>query len=134
MRWGLGMGKKKRLIFVSVVLIISLWPVGFFLLGNNDYKLVYRANDVFAKVDTYITDEMRSQSIPGLSLGIVKDGHIVHLKGYGQADSSGELVTAESPFIIGSNSKSFTAIAVLQSVEKGKINLGAPVKRHIPGF
>lgn len=107
------MGKRSRLIFASLVLVISLWTVGFFLLGEKGHQTRYLANDIFAKVDTYITDEMRSQSIPGLALGIVKDGHIVHLKGYGQADASGRLVTAETPFIIGSNSKSFTAIAIL---------------------
>src|SRR5690625_2756857 len=79
-------------------------------------------------------DEMKSQRIPGLALGIVKDGHIIHLKGYGQADSSGQRVTAETPFIIGSNSKSFTAMAVLQLVEEGKVDLDAPVQRYIPTF
>ena len=128
------MGKKNELIFGSIVLMVSLWITGFFLLETLDYKTIYREADLPSKVNAYIANEMKSQSISGLALGIVKDGHIVHLKGYGQADSSGEPVTTETPFIIGSNSKSFTAIAVLQLVEEGEIDLDAPVKRYIPEF
>jgi len=128
------MGKKNKLIISIIVLMVSLWITGFFLLETFDYKTIYSEADFPSKVNAYIANEMKSQSIPGLALGIVKDGHIVYLKGYGQADSSGLPVTAETPFIIGSNSKSFTAIAVLQLVEKGEIDLDAPVKRYIPEF
>ncbi|WP_170848286.1 serine hydrolase domain-containing protein [Lentibacillus halodurans] len=114
--------------------MISLWINGFFLLETQGHQVAYGADDVLSKVDAYITDEMKAQSIPGLALGIVKDGRIIHLKGYGQTDSSGQPVTAETPFIIGSNSKSITAMAVLQLVEEGKIDLDAPVQQYIPAF
>src|SRR5215217_4123855 len=64
-------------------------------------------------------DETR---MPGVALGIVKGDTILHLKGFGEADDSGRAVTAQTPFIIGSMSKSFTALAIMQLVEYAKLN------------
>jgi len=94
-----------------------------------------RAVDVdFAAIDKFIETEMQAQRIPGLALGIVQGDQIVHLKGFGIADPSGRAVTPQTPFIIGSLSKSFTALAVMQLVEEGKIELDAPVQRYLPWF
>jgi CubicO group peptidase (beta-lactamase class C family) len=88
----------------------------------------------FAAIDNFIEKEMQIQRIPGLALGIVQGDQIVHLKGFGIADSSGRAVTPQTPFIIGSLSKSFTALAVMQLVEEGKVELDAPVQRYLPWF
>ena len=77
---------------------------------------------------------MAAQRIPGLALGIVKDDRITYLRGFGKADDSGRPVTPQTPFIIGSLSKSFTALAIMQLVEAGKIELDAPVQRYLPWF
>src|SRR5215208_3858241 len=92
------------------------------------------ANIDFAKIDKFIEQEMQAQRIPGLSLGIVQGDQIVHLKGFGIANPSGRAVTAQTPFIVGSLSKSFTAVAIMQLVEEGKVELDAPVQRYIPWF
>jgi len=88
----------------------------------------------FAKIDTYLQTQIGKARIPGLALGIVEGDQIVHLKGIGRADDSGRAVTPQTPFFIGSISKSFTALAVMQLVEAGKIQLDAPVQRYIPWF
>jgi CubicO group peptidase (beta-lactamase class C family) len=88
----------------------------------------------FAAIDAYVETEMKAARIPGLALGIVHDGHPVHLRGFGKADDAGRCFTPETPFFIGSNSKSFTALAVMQLVEAGKVDLDAPVQRYIPLF
>ena len=85
-------------------------------------------------IDQYVTAKMRSAHIPGLALAIVEGDRAVYLKGYGRADSSGRAVTPETPFLIGSITKSFTALAVLQLVEAGQVDLDAPVTRYIPWF
>jgi CubicO group peptidase (beta-lactamase class C family) len=69
-----------------------------------------------------------------VALGIVKGDEVAHLEGFGDADSSGRAVTPQTPFIIGSTSKSFTALAIMQLVEAGKVDLDAPVRRYIPWF
>ena len=69
-----------------------------------------------------------------MALGIVQDGKIAHVQGFGVADSSGRAVTSQTPFYIGSLTKTFTALAVMQLVEEGKINLDAPVQTYLPWF
>ena len=86
------------------------------------------------KVDAYIQSRMRIDNIPGLALGIVRGDQVVYLKGYGISGPDGRAVTPQTPFIIGSSSKSFTALAVMQLVEAGKIDLDAPVTKYIPWF
>ncbi len=87
-----------------------------------------------ATIDEYINARMRSARIPGLALAIVKGSRIVYSKGYGHPDSSGRPVTPQTPFMIGSITKSFTALAVMQLVEAGKVDLDAPVHHYIPWF
>ncbi len=88
----------------------------------------------FAAIERFVQDEMAAQRIPGLALGIVENDRITYLRGFGKADDSGRPVTPRTPFIIGSIAKSFTALAIMQLVEAGKIELDAPVQRYLPWF
>ena len=92
------------------------------------------ASPDFVAIDAYLTREMRDLHIPGLALGIVHNGEIAHLRGFGVADSSGLVVTPQTPFILASASKSFTALAIMQLVEEGKVDLDAPVATYLPSF
>ncbi len=85
-------------------------------------------------IDNYINTTMKTEHIPGLSLAIVKGDQIVYMQGYGKADNSGRPVTPQTPFILGSVSKSFTGLAIAQLVESGKIEMDAPVQRYLPWF
>ena len=85
-------------------------------------------------IDEYIVAKMRSARIPGLAVAVVRGDRVVLLKGYGRADESGRPVTPQTPFMIGSITKSFTALAVMQLVEAGRIDLDAPAQRYIPWF
>ncbi|MEP7357787.1 MAG: serine hydrolase domain-containing protein, partial [Anaerolineales bacterium] len=86
------------------------------------------------QIDAYLRSRMQVANIPGLALGVVRGDQIVYLKGYGMAGPDGRVVTPQTPFIIGSLSKSFTALAVMQLVEAGKIDLDAPVTTYLPWF
>jgi CubicO group peptidase (beta-lactamase class C family) len=92
------------------------------------------ADSEFSAIDEFVEGEMGAQRIPGLALGVVQGDHILHLRGFGEADSSGRAVTPQTPFIIGSVAKSFTALAIMQLVEARKIDLDAPVQRYVPWF
>ncbi len=85
-------------------------------------------------IDAYIEEQMRRLRIPGVSLAIVEGDKIVHLRGFGKARPGGEAPTPQTPFFIGSLTKSFTALAVMQLVEAGKVELDAPVQRYLPWF
>jgi CubicO group peptidase (beta-lactamase class C family) len=88
----------------------------------------------FTAIDKFVEVEMQAQRIPGLALAIVQGKQTAHLKGFGVADPSGRAVTPQTPFIIGSVSKSFTSLAIMQLVEAGKVELDAPVQRYLPWF
>lgn len=86
------------------------------------------------QIDAYIHTRMQAARIPGLTLGIVRGTEVVYLKGYGIAGPDGRAVTPQTPFILGSTSKSFTALAIMQLAEAGKIDLDAPVTTYLPWF
>jgi CubicO group peptidase (beta-lactamase class C family) len=88
----------------------------------------------FDAVDEFVQAEMEAVGIPGLELVIVHEDQIVHSRGFGIADPSGRAVTQQTPFNIGSVTKTFTALAIMQLVEAGKIELDAPVQRYLPWF
>src|SRR5687767_8897500 len=88
----------------------------------------------YAEIESFVQGEMAAQRVPGLALGIVEDGRIAYVRGFGKADDSGRVVTPQTPFIIGSVAKSVTALAIMQLVEANKIDLDAPVQRYLPWF
>ena len=88
----------------------------------------------FDAIDAYIEGQMCRLNIPGVSLAIVEGDQIVHLRGFGRSRPGGEAPSPQTPFPIGSLTKSFTALAVMQLVETGKIDLDAPVQRYLPWF
>lgn len=117
-------------IIFLIGLCLLLAGIGLFnrsALANGD-KINFKA------IDEYMTARMWAARIPGLTLAIVKDDQIIYLKGYGRADPAGRPVTPQTSFIIGSVTKSFTALAVMQLVEAGQVELDAPVQRYIPWF
>jgi CubicO group peptidase (beta-lactamase class C family) len=88
----------------------------------------------YEAIDAYIEEQMHRLNIPGVSLAIVEGERIVHRRGFGRARPGGEAPLPETPFFIGSLTKSFTALAVMQLVEAGKVELEAPVQRYLPWF
>src|SRR6266581_4075902 len=86
------------------------------------------------RIDAYVSEQMQADHIPGVALGLVHNDRIMHLRGFGEASQSGRAVTPHTPFILASVSKSFTALAIMQLVEAGKIELDAPVQRYLPWF
>ncbi|MFF2092787.1 serine hydrolase domain-containing protein [Paenibacillus sp. NPDC058174] len=86
------------------------------------------------KIDRFMETAIDRLHIPGAAIGIVsKDGEI-YTKGYGKTNANGKAVTPQTPFILGSTSKSFTGLAVMQLADEGKIDLDAPVQTYLPEF
>src|SRR5581483_4598314 len=73
--------------------------------------------------------------LPALSIALVDDQRVVWAKGFGHRDRDGkQTATAETVYRVGSVSKLFTDVAVMQLVEQGKIDLDAPVTKYLPDF
>ena len=87
-----------------------------------------------ARLDAFVRDQVQRHGIPGLALGVVEGDRIVHLQGFGKADQTGRPVTPQTPFVVASVSKPLTALAVMQLVDAGTVDLEAPVQRYLPAF
>jgi CubicO group peptidase (beta-lactamase class C family) len=85
--------------------------------------------------DSYIASSMKDWKVPGVAVAIVKDGTVVHRKGFGVRDiRTGEPVTPDTIFDIGSCTKAFTAAAVAMLVDEGKMQWDGKVQTYIPFF
>ena len=88
---------------------------------------------VARRVDAYVAAQMREQHIPGLSLGVARDGKLIKATGYGLANIELAVpVTSESIFQTGSVGKQFTATAVMMLVEAGKVRLDDTITKFFP--
>lgn len=88
----------------------------------------------YAALDAYVEGQMRRLKIPGASLAVVEGDRIAYQRGYGCARPGAETPSPQTSFFIGSLTKSITALAVMQLVEAGKVDLDAPVQRYLPWF
>jgi CubicO group peptidase (beta-lactamase class C family) len=84
-------------------------------------------------VDRYVERQMAANRVPGLALAITHDDEVVYLKSYGTT-GNGEPVTPRTQLYTASLSKGFTALAVMQLVEEGKVKLDEQVRTYLPGF
>ena len=90
------------------------------------------AKERFARI---VAAELERKLTPGFSVAWIVDGKTVHEAGYGLADwEQGIPATAHTIYRAGSISKLFNAVAAMQLVEQGKIDLDAPTQRALPDF
>ena len=76
-------------------------------------------------VDAYLEQNFSNTYMPGMSIVIVNADSVLYSRSFGNCES------VETPFIIGSISKSFTAAAIMQLAEQGRVDLDAPVSRYL---
>ncbi len=102
-----------------------------------DFVWAQGTNDRFQEqLQPIIEQVMLQQSIPGLAIAIVENQKVVYAKGFGvkKLDDKSEKITPQSLFHMASITKPFVATAIMQLVERGKIDLDAPVVKHVPYF
>jgi CubicO group peptidase (beta-lactamase class C family) len=88
-----------------------------------------------ADMDSYAARVLKTFDVPGLSVGIVKDGKLVFAKGYGVRKlGESALVDENTLFPIGSNTKAFTSALLASLVDAGKLAWDDPVYQRLPGF
>jgi len=110
---------------VAVCLMTVLVPAAAAAPGAGSATTIGKTTS--AQIDDYIQQQASADHIPGTAVGIVAGGRPVLLKGFGNA-------TADTPFFLGSIGKSFTALAIMQLADQGKVDLDAPVRKYIPWF
>ncbi len=90
-----------------------------------------RAN--ITAIESYIARQMQRNRIPGVAVAIVSNDSVIYARGLG-TDGFGMPVTERTGFVLGSMSKSITALAVIQLVERNLVQLDAPVQQYLPWF
>jgi CubicO group peptidase (beta-lactamase class C family)/D-alanyl-D-alanine dipeptidase len=91
--------------------------------------------EVVRRLEPWLAAELQQKGLPALSIALIDDQKIVWARGFGFADVAKHVpATADTVYRVGSVSKLFTDLAVMQLVEQGKIDLDAPVSGYVPEF
>ena len=87
------------------------------------------------KLDKVIQNSIETFDVPGISVGIIKDGEIVYAEGHGvRSLKNNQPMTKETLVGIASNSKGFTCFSLAMLVDEGKIDWDDKVRKYIPEF
>ncbi len=117
----------KTFLFITIIALFLLAPI------SSVQAVQSQSKDIdFSALDSYVLAQMEKHALPGAALAVVQGDVVIYQKGYGKAGSSP--VTPQTKMMIGSQSKSFTALAVAQLIEAGKVELNASVQTYIPWF
>ncbi|SFI58285.1 CubicO group peptidase, beta-lactamase class C family [Kaistella treverensis] len=104
---------------------LFLFLISFFVFAQVEEK----------KLDELIQNTLKTFDVPGISVGVVKDGKVIYSKGFGvRSLTSKQKMTDETLVGIASNSKGFTATALALLADEGKLNFDDKVTKYIPEF
>jgi len=120
-------GLMKKLLLLIVVSVLSVAPIS----AQN----VDRSKFITDSLQSYIIRAMTNWRIPGAAVCIVKDGKVVWMKSYGVKELGlTDNVDENTLFMIGSNTKAFTATALAMLQAQGKLSLDDKITKYIPTF
>jgi CubicO group peptidase (beta-lactamase class C family) len=122
-----------HLVRRAIALITLTAISGSLVLGVASPTSASSAGPSSETVDAFITQLMRKHRVPGLAVALIDDGRVSYAAGYVTAVNE-RAVTPDTPFMLGSITKAFTAVAVLQLVERRRLDLDAPVRTYLPWF
>jgi len=95
---------------------------------------VVQTDTKFEQLAALVAQKMTEYGVPGVALGVVKDGRET-LRGFGVTNlDNPQPITPDTVFALASISKTVTTTAIMRLVEQGKIDLAAPVRRYLPDF
>ena len=94
-----------------------------------------RAQDAgtLERIDAFVAQQVADSGLPGVAIVVLQDNRAPHVRGFGH-DGRGKPISGDTPFPIGSLTKSFTALLVRKSVDAGQLDVDAPVQRWLPWF
>jgi CubicO group peptidase (beta-lactamase class C family)/D-alanyl-D-alanine dipeptidase len=118
-----------RRTLLATVLALSLLDSRVALQQSTKYA------PVIERLQRLIDHEMKDKGLPAVSIALVDDQEVIWSRGFGYADPDQKIAaTEDTVYRVGSVSKLFTDIAVMQLAERGAINLDAPVATYLPDF
>ena len=124
-----------RTFFTSIIIFLSVWftPAHSAVVPSNTSAQVLTASDLDSWLSGFMAPVMETEQLAGAVVVVVKDGKVLLQRGYGYADMAKKVkVNPETTmFRPGSISKLFSWTAVMQLVEKGKIDLDADINKYL---
>ena len=124
------MGRMGRFAAILISAVCSLlWSAPADVAPRQDYAAVAQA------LEPFIRHELADKQLPAISIALVDDQQIVWAQGFGFADpGTNASAAATTIYRVGSVSKLFTDIGVMQLVERGELDLDAPIESYLPDF
>jgi CubicO group peptidase (beta-lactamase class C family) len=116
----------------GLALLIALALTALPAAAQNGAHAPLASADLERFVDGAVANGMMSDHIAGVSVAVVQDGKVLLLKGYGQAAPGRAVDPRRDIFRVASLSKTFTWIAVMREVERGRLKLDAPINDYLP--
>lgn len=112
---------RKMIVYLFCIIFVFLTQP-FYTIAADDID--YHSMD-YEAISLQIAKDVEEYHVPGMAVIVVDKDEVLFAETYGNCES------IDTPFIIGSMSKSFTALSVMQLFEQGKLNLDAPISRYI---
>lgn len=126
------MNRLLRIVLVSFVLLASLSSCSS---GRTFPANEAPSTDLVASVDRIFDEVMTRYRLPGMALGVIVDGRVVHTRTAGELIAgSRQAIDNDTLFKIASNSKAMTTALLARLVDAGKLRWDDPVIRHLPRF
>lgn len=121
-------------IIAAVVLIVAVYLGPHFIFSPEPPELPETVETI-ADLDDYFSTLVEQKLPPAMDITVLKGGKEVYSKAYGVANGiTGEAATKDHVYHYWSMTKSFTAVAIFQLIEDGKISLHAPLTSYLPEF
>ncbi|MFC2164995.1 serine hydrolase [Acidobacteriota bacterium] len=131
----LGQRLKWRVFLVALIIFTLLFSSATFNFASDQAKLDKKLEKRLEKFREFMNTEMKRWEVPGIGVGIVKDGKVIFAEGFGLRNVEKNLpVTTDTMFAIGSASKAFTTMDLGILVDEGKVEWDKPVQTYLPTF
>ena len=89
----------------------------------------------YAALKSYTEKRLRETKIPGLGVGIIKDGKVIFAGGFGTRDlNTGEPINSQTAYLIGSATKAFTTATTAMLDQDGILDWDSTVRTYLPWF
>lgn len=122
----LSLGRVSWMVFAGLLLSVPL---------DAPLSAQERQPPTEAEIDALAEKTMAAFNVPGIAIGVIKDGEVIHAKGYGvRTHGENTPVNAQTLFQIASNTKAMTAAALAILMDDGLLSWNDKVTQHIPEF
>ena len=120
------MSRKILSAFIAIFVVVCLLNTAFCPLSAYAETERNTESDIYSDIDEYLQLCAKNAHIPSMSVTIVDKEEVLLSQSYGDCKN------CDKPFFLGSVSKSFTAVCIMQLVEQGKINLNDKISTYLP--